>query len=224
MRTTPEIPERIQSFTYPGYTNVFQLLPGCPRLYCTETLLGDWNGATLLLAKDAAPTSLIRARAKREGVGAWRHSDRSRGDRGGCRTNEQVKRFASKLPDTQLYGSATANMLCDKQGMSRSLPGLRSGPLHDYLAGVLSWVFNNMPNLRAVACLGQDAWYLAMCAFDQIDAAQRGCEYRDSERLFLADHQGRNFAVSCHFHPAARVNREQAEKGWSTLVEYLRAA
>ncbi len=219
MRTTPAIPEQFRRFAHPGYTNVFTILPRCTRFYCTETLFGDWDGATLLLAKDAAPTQAIRERAEREGDAAWRHSERSRGDRGGCRTNERLARLAGALPAGMLYGSATANMLCDEPGWSRSLPGFHSGPLHEYLSDVLRWVIASMPNLRAVACLGQEAWFLAATVLGQPEATGRGREYRDSERLLITGHEGRRIALSCHFHPS-RGSNEQVWLGWSALGAY----
>lgn len=91
MRSTPAIPQDFRRFAHDGYTNVFSFLPDCTRLYATETMHGDWDAQVLLLAKDAAPTDAIRERAKAEGCGAWRHSQRCRGDRGGCQTNERLR-------------------------------------------------------------------------------------------------------------------------------------
>ncbi len=64
--TTPTIPSWIRSFAYPGYINAYSLdrLKEEPKLFCTETLFGDWDAPTLLLAKDAAPAQAIRTLAE----------------------------------------------------------------------------------------------------------------------------------------------------------------
>lgn len=223
MRATPEIPDRFRSFTHSGYTNAFALVPGCERFYCTETMLGDWDAETLILAKDAAPTHAIRDRARREGNSAWRHGQRALGDKGGWRTNTRIETLASGLPGTQLYGSAAANMLCDDPRWSRDLPGFRNGPLHDYLVDALHWVIDNMPNLQAVACIGEHAWFLAAIALNQPDACRRSRQYRDAERALTTSHRGRALTLTAHFHPA-RGSRQQWRMGWDALANRLNAS
>lgn len=222
MRSTPEIPNRFRTFQYPGYTNVFSLLPDCPRFYATETLFGDWDAATLLLAKDAAPTSAIIDLAVNEGQTAWRHSERAKGDTGGWRTNERLVELASCLPSSKLYGSATANLLCDKPGWSRSLPGFRSGPVHNYLCDALDWVIGNMPNLKAIACIGQEAWFLTSVVLGRSEVSRQGRTHRDKEQLIIGDVKGRSIAATCHFHPS-RGSRTQWQLGWAALAEHLRS-
>jgi hypothetical protein len=119
-----------------------------PCLYTTETLLGDWHAPILVLAKDAAPTGVIRELARLQGIGAWRHAERRRGDRGGWRTNERLAELSKCVPGSKLYGSALANLLYDDPRWSRALPGFCAGPLHGYLADVLRWVIDSMPNLN----------------------------------------------------------------------------
>ena len=134
MRTTPPIPDRFRGFSHDGYTNVFSFVPSCERLYAIETLFGDWDAPVLLLAKDAAPADVNRKLPKTEGVGAWRHAERERGDPGGWRTNDRLKELAKQVPSSKLYDSALANLLCDDPRWSRALPGFYSGPLHDLAA------------------------------------------------------------------------------------------
>lgn len=220
MRPTPDIPERFRRFAHPGYTNVFSFLPSCPRFYATETLFGDWNACTLLLAKDAAPTSVIRTLAEREGQAAWRHAERTKGDQGGWRTNERLAELSAMLPGAKLYGSATANMLCDTPGWSRSLPGFRSGPLHNYLVDVLRWVISNMPNLRGIACIGQDAWFLTSVVLGKPEVSREGRAYRDNERVLVGKAAGRSIGATCHFHPS-RGSRAQWQLGWSAMSGHL---
>lgn len=220
MRPTPAIPDRFRRFEHPGYTNVFSIFPDCPRLYATETLFGDWDAPVLLLAKDAAPTHVIRRLATSEGSRAWRHAERRRGDSGGWRTNERLAHLSERVPGSKLYGSALANLLCDDPRWSRALPGFHSGPLHDYLADVLRCVIDNMPNLRAVACIGEHAWFLTATVLGQALAARQHRVYRDEERRLLGHVSYREIFASSHFHPA-RGSRAQWSLGWSRLASVI---
>lgn len=223
MRDTPIIPDRFRHFSFAGYTNVFSFLPDCPRFYATETLFGDWGAPVLLLAKDAAPTRVIRELAKTEGNGAWRHAERRRDDAGGYRTNERLVEVSKSLPGSKLYGSALANLLCDDPRWSRALPGFFSGPLHDYLADVLRWVIHSMPNLHAIACIGEHAWFLTAQVLGQSTVARQAARYRDAER-FITGHAGaRTIFATSHFHPA-RGSRSQWSLGWARLATTLSAS
>lgn len=223
MRDTPRIPDLFRRFSCTGYTNVFSFLPDCPRFYATETLFGDWEAPVLLLAKDAAPTKVIRELARTEGNGAWRHAERRRNDAGGYRTNERLVEVSKRLPGPKLYGSALANLLCDDPRWSRALPGFFSGPLHDYLADVLRWVIDSMPNLQAIACIGEHAWFLTAHVLGQSVVAREAARYRDEER-FITGHVGaRMILATSHFHPA-RGSRDQWNLGWARLVTALSAS
>jgi hypothetical protein len=217
MRRAPSIPAWIKRFKHPGYTNAFEFLPdNCPRFFATETLFGDWDAPVLLLAKDTAPTQVMCDRVKVEGTDGWRHSQRARGDRGGYQTNERLLTMARQVPCAKLYGSATANMLYDDPGWSRSLPDFHSGPLHEYLVDVLRWVVGNMPELRVVACLGREAWYLTAVVLGRSDiACEAGC--RDKERMIDGVVNDRTIMASAHYHPA-RASLEQRRLGWSQVV------
>ena len=92
----------------------------------------------------------------------WRHGVRGR-DRMGYKTNEGVKELAEHFTGSKLYGSALAHMLKKDDRTSSSLRGFSSGPLHDHLKRVLEFVLENMPNLKAIVCLGNEAYQLVMC-------------------------------------------------------------
>ena len=49
---TPALPDWIRDADVSGYVAAHQLCVGESRLFGTESLYGDWNGAVLLLAKD----------------------------------------------------------------------------------------------------------------------------------------------------------------------------
>ncbi len=158
-RPTPTIPFWIRDFAYPGYVNVYSLdrLRHEPKLFCTETLFGgDWDASTLFYAKDAAPAKVIRKRILDDDPNPWRHGVRGR-DPMGYRTNERVEELAGYFRGSKLYGSALAHMLKEDDQTSGSLADFTSGRLHDHLKRVLDFVVQNMPNLQAIVCLGNEA-------------------------------------------------------------------
>lgn len=159
MRSTPAIPAWIRDFRHPGYTSIYEMRPEEAKLYCTETLLGDWDGSVLLLAKDAAPAEVIDDRIRRGEADPWRHSERGR-DRMGWRTNEKVIELASLLPGEKLYGSALGHLMQDGEETSTDLSGVGSGPLRAHLDSVLRFVLSEMDSLRAIVCLGNHSWDL----------------------------------------------------------------
>jgi hypothetical protein len=93
MSERPPVPNWIRKFSYPGWTNVFQLVPKNESLYGTETLFGDWDARILLLAKDGAPTPVIRALRDKGEPRPWRHAQREMGDRGGLRGEKKIRAF-----------------------------------------------------------------------------------------------------------------------------------
>ena len=160
--TTPMIPPWIRTFSHPGYINVYSLprLGNEQKLFCTETLFGDWDAPTLLLAKDAAPAHVIRTRIEQNDADPWRHGVRGR-DPMGYRTNERVMEIAQLFLGSKLYGSALAHMLKENEQTSGSLADFYSGgPLRDHLKRVLEFVVTNMCNLEAIVCLGNEAYGL----------------------------------------------------------------
>jgi hypothetical protein len=197
--STPKLPEFIRTFKHPGYTNVYHLkgLGQERKLYCTETLLGDWGGQTLLLAKDAAPVSVIADRIRAGESDPWRHGERGR-DPMGYRTNEKVLELSDVISGRRtLYGSALAHMLKDGNETSNDLSEMLRGPLYTHLTKVLQFVVESMPNLRAIVCLGKDSRGFV--------ASQRGCGFVESlEPGAVCDATlfGRQLTVGFLYHPS----------------------
>lgn len=215
----PNIPSWIRVFTPPpGWTNVFELVPNNKHLYGTETLFGDWDGETLLLAKDGAPTPVIRALRDKGEPRPWRHAQRALGDPGGYKTNERLAQLATLIPGKKIYGSATANLLYDDPRWSRALPGFYSGPLHDYLRKTLEWVLETMLNVRRIACLGNEAWFLTCTVLGSASAARRFAEFRDSAKPIRTSFRGKPLTAHALYHPAARVSNESTHRGWAAMA------
>lgn len=191
-RTTPTIPLWIRTFTHSGYINMysFNRLKEEPKLFCTETLFGDWDAPTLLLAKDAAPAHVIRERIEASDPNPWRHGVRGY-DPMGYQTNERVEELARHFSGSKLYGSALAHMLKEDERTSGALAGFSSGPLQDHLRRVLESVVQDMSNLQAIVCLGNEAHRLvSSCASDDAatDLPVGGCVESDvfKRRLLVA--------------------------------------
>lgn len=159
MKATPPLPDWIRDFRHPGYTSVFELLPGERKLYCTEGLLGDWDGEVLLLAKDAMPVHIARQRIADGDPNPWRHGVRGK-DLMGWRTNERVLELDGVMPGTSLYGSALAQLMKNEASTSGPLQDMGPGPLRNHVRAVLCFVVSEMQHLRAIVCLGNDAWEL----------------------------------------------------------------
>jgi len=198
MIATPPLPTWIREARVPDYVTAHALCPQETRLYGTESLYGDWSGQVLLLAKDFAPSQLLRQRIDAGDARPYRHEP-------SWRTNKRLRRFAH-LHQKQgtLYGSALANLLRDDGERSGELPHREEAM--EYGTRVLRSVVERMPRLCWIMCLGQDAWECA-CREANVEGAWR--EHRD-RGLPL----GRLIAA---FHPAARVSKERMERPWQIL-------
>jgi hypothetical protein len=225
-KTTLKLPSWIRTFSHPRYVNVYKWLKSEPKLYHTETLLGDWNGETLLLSKDAYPAHVFLERFESGEVNPW--SPRAPQERLG-QVNRRVSDFAAMLKGTQLYGAALAHMLKMDRGMSgRLLDFRRPGPLNEHLKRVLDFVIKNMANLRAIVCLGCDAhWLVSSCPGGDITASLQVGACEDAN-LF---NRGPALLIGLLRHPArpgpggwsarrkewaavaARINRRIAKSG-----------
>jgi hypothetical protein len=176
---TPEIPRSIREMKAVPYVNIFELNLGNKNLYGTETLLGDWDGPLLVVAKDFAPADEVRGVAARTGNRqlAYRHNDGDGRYNTGWRTNTRLVKFIYGESGRQLI-DGSANTTCGalyisacfflKPGASTSssLDGWAPGrAVFDQSVEVLRFVVHHMPNLRGIACLGGDAEKLVSVAY-----------------------------------------------------------
>lgn len=169
-----------------------------------------------MLAKDAAPTEVMKS------IGSWRHAQRVLGDRGGWRTNERLERLASMVPGGKLYGSATANMLFDRPGWSRPLKDFSRGRLNDYLCEVLKWVVLSMPNVKGIACLGQESWSLVTKVMGLPELASDWVSHRKNIKPVVGDICNKKIIAMPLFHPAARVSDKAMAAGWTKYADIIK--
>jgi hypothetical protein len=172
MLPTPPIPDWIRSFRAKSYTNIYQLQPDETRLYGTESLYGDWDAQLLLLAKDFAPSRLIHKRIDAGEARPYHHTDWIKEPCApGAATNRNLHHLAHQIAVPKLYGSALAGLLRDDGKVSGSLADMTE--LGQFISEVLNFTIRHMPNLRAIACLGADAWSCATAALGCPDADWR---------------------------------------------------
>ena|SRR2546428_4948874 len=208
----PSIPDWIRDFRCQGWTNVFDRLPAENHLYGTETLFGNWNGRVLLLAKDWGPTCWLDDGIRAGEHRPWCHNPE-------MVTNKKLFRFAQMIPGEKLYGSATANMLLDIPGSSRKLRGFYDDPLQTFLRRVLEWVLESMPQVKWVACLGEEAWFLSCMTLQNSIAANQFKEHRDRQRPINGTVGEKHIRAFPLYHPAALGNAiNEMETGWRAFA------
>lgn len=195
---TPVIPDWIRNLRAEGYTSIFEFNLGNRNLYGTEALLGDWDGCVLVVAKDFAPVEEVKALID-QGVDPqliYRHNDGDGRYRTGLRTNQRLLRFMYGPDGDQMLGGGF-NTTCGacyvnacfflKNGAdpSSNLNAWRprSG-VFEKSAEVFRFVVDNMPNLRAVACLGNDSRIL-------VQSALAGRIGQSSFRIYHLSHPSR---------------------------------
>jgi hypothetical protein len=72
---TPEIPDWVREINHACYKNIFSYDLGNSNLWGTETLLGDWDGEYLLIAKDFYPARYIDDAVAAGVKSPYRHGD-----------------------------------------------------------------------------------------------------------------------------------------------------
>lgn len=162
---TPPIPARFRSISSPGYVNIFEFGLGNENLWGTETMLGDWNGEYLLVAKDFYPACYIRLLQAAGEKYPYRHHP-------GISTNVKLKNILCRdfttirLDALGGFDTRTCNFLYISACFLLRDDGVISGTLPeggdaamDASEPVVLWTMfkENMPNLKTVVAMGGDA-------------------------------------------------------------------
>lgn len=152
---TPIIPDWVRGLSHPLYRNIFSYDLGNKNLWGTETLLGDWGGAFLLVAQDFYPTSWIEER---------RHLPNPYSHNPAAMTNIQLlktlRRF-SALRDE--HTPSSCNFLYISACFLLRAGSAKRAPLPDATnvlrlsAPVVEFTMDNMPNLKTVVLMGGKA-------------------------------------------------------------------
>ena len=220
--STPPVPDWIRRFTDPSgqYTNIYELVPTEARLYGTESLFHDWDGELLLMAKDFGPRTIVEDRI-RNGERAFRHQEWepscNRGKRG-AKTNRNLYEHASGIAVGKVYGSIMAGLLRNDGKISGSLPKI-CDDVNTYRMQVLEFTIDHMPNLKAIACLGIDAWR-GVCRTLGTRGASSLREYRVSRQPLYLTEKDLHIFLLAHpaFHPGGK---DEVQKDWEVLDLHL---
>lgn len=154
---TPTIPAWVRDLHHPLYRNIFSFGLGNKNLWGTETLLGDWRGEFLLIAKDFYPSSYVSELVASGVNNPYRHKDGIPTNTNLIKTLRHFGRIEGKTKNTEcnfLYISACFLLRDD---------GLVRGKLPDEArvlrlsAPVVKFTIDHMPRLRCVVTMGKDA-------------------------------------------------------------------
>lgn len=198
MFKTPNIPEWIMEISHPAYRNIFDYNLGNQNLWGTETLLGDWDGKYLLIAKDFYPTSKIEDALRLGDANPYHYRD--------IRTNRNLLETLKKF---EPFSYSATNTNCDFLYVSACFllrdDGQVSGPLPDrgaaleLSAPVLAFTMDHMPRLETVILMGEEAADVACIECVDNTIRERGL---------------RCFQVS---HPAARISDADRFAEWEPI-------
>jgi uracil-DNA glycosylase len=196
---TPQVPDKIKNIRHPNYKNIYEYKLGNKNLWGTETLLGDWDGEYLLVAKDFYPSSYIEDNIAYKVSNPYCHAEGIPTNRNlvYCLTGLEKLRRGFKNTDCGfLYVSACFLLRAD---------GQKSGALPDQdealalSAPVLQFTLENMRNVKAVVLMGKEA----QSAF--------------KNRLLSSVVQSRGLRTRDVPHPAARVSATDQHDAWSKV-------
>lgn len=154
---TPDVPDVIRRIRHPAYKNIYEYDLGNQNLWGTESLLGDWNGEYLLIAKDFYPSSYIDAAIEAGDQQPYQHKPSAPTNRNLIKTLAHFNRFSPIASNTTcgfLYTSACFLLRAD---------GKKRGKLPDEAEAlglsyqVLEFTIYHMPNLRHAVVMGGEA-------------------------------------------------------------------
>lgn len=209
VESTPTIPGWIRGFRSEAYTNIYELCPRETRLYGTESLFGDWSAPVLLLAKDFAPRRIVTDRIAAGDPRPFRHEPT-------MKTNQMLVRYAAPLGQRLLYGSALVGLLRNDGAISGTLPA--RAEVMPWATRVLRFTMEHMPNLRAIVCLGTDAWD---CARDALEL--RRCDRRELRRIGRPAISGGVMVFPLPHPSRTPGGRVRVEQGWADMARALAA-
>ncbi|MFB9982634.1 hypothetical protein ACFSQQ_15940 [Mesorhizobium kowhaii] len=154
---TPSIPPSVGKIYHPLYRNIFSYSLGNRHLWGTETLLGDWDGEHLLIAKDFYPAQYIDERLEAGDPNPYSHNPKAPTNKNLIKTLRHFGQLRDGFQNTScnfLYVSACFLLRND---------GLKRGELPDaqqvlsISAPVVRLTMDHMPKLRKVVAMGGDA-------------------------------------------------------------------
>ncbi len=146
---TPPIPQSIRDLRVPGFTSVYELLPQEPRLFALESVYGRWDGKILVL--DSAPThvQVVKARLGRKTLRPYCQHETP--------ATYGLARLAFPLASRGVLAGTCYGPLLVNDNARDELKRNRDAHRRA-MAPTLRFVIKNMPNLKAIVCLGVTAY------------------------------------------------------------------
>lgn len=155
---TPAIPQSVRKIYHARYRNIFSFGLGNKNLWGTETLLGDWDGEHLLIAKDFYPAQYIEERLDAGDTNPYSHNPKAPTNKNLLKT----LRHFGQLEDG-FFQNTSCNFLYISACFLLRNDGLKRGDLPDaqhafaISAPVVRFTMKHMPRLRKVVAMGGDA-------------------------------------------------------------------
>jgi hypothetical protein len=152
----PAIPDWVKQLFHPKYRNIYSYRLGNENLWGTETLLGDWGGEYLLITQDFAPTSYIEAR--RGTPNPYSHDPYAFAN---IQLLKTLRHFRALGKDhvpvacNFMYISACFLLREGNPQQGAELPDKRR--VLQVSAPVVRFTMENMPRLKTLVLMGQDA-------------------------------------------------------------------
>lgn len=216
---TPPIPKNIRELRVPGFTNVYELLPEEPRLFALESVYGRWDGKILVL--DSAPThvQVVKTRLGRMTLRPYCQHETP--------ATYGLARLAFPLASRGvLAGTCYGPLLVNDNGrdeLKRQRDALRRA-----MAPTLRFVIKNMPNLKAIVCLGVTAYDFVLHAMTskptRPGSLPRWPEEFDATEPVRPIFGGPTVFLTCRTSPDAihrRGGETRAAADWQAVADHL---
>lgn len=152
--STPKIPCEIRKIRLDGYKNIYDWDLGNKNLWGTESLMGDWAGEHLIIAKDFYPSEYIDLRKSISPETAYHHAP--------IQTNTKLINFLTyhEVFDTKKENISNNFMYISicfliKLGSEPSTK-ICNTALYESKPAV-QFTIDNMPNLKKIITLGDHA-------------------------------------------------------------------
>ncbi len=216
---TPPIPSNIRDLRAPGFTSVYELLPDEPRLFALESVYGRWDGKILVL--DSAPThvQVVRARLPRKTLRPYcQHETPS---------TYGLARLAFPLARHGVLAGSVYGPLLINSNERDELQASRDAD-RKALAPMLRFVTKNMPNLKAIVCLGVTAYEFMLYAMTSkaitSGSLPRWPEEFDATEPVRPIFGGPTVFLTCRTSPEAihrRGGETKAQEDWQAVADHL---
>lgn len=216
---TPPIPKSIRDLRLPGFTSVYELLPDEPRLFALESVYGRWDGKILVL--DSAPThvQVVKARLERKTLRPYCQHETP--------ATYGLARLAFPLASRGvLAGTVYGPLLVNSNGRD-DLRDKRDEH-RKAVAPTLRFVIKNMPNVKAVVCLGVTAYEFVLHAMtgkvSKSDTLPRWPEDFDATEPVRPIFGGPTVFLTCRTSPDAihrRGGETKAVEDWQAVADHL---